>query len=117
MGARVEKVSAEDDLRMRLRAIREIGDDQGFADATIARNVLHEDLGYFDAPLQTYNLDDATRDRLLVHARQDAAHAVITVGSLAKEMRKLRRMLTLSLGISVMLVLAAIVGIAAHFWT
>jgi hypothetical protein len=112
----VAKISAEDDLRMRLRAIREIGDDRGFANATIARNVLHEDLGYFDTSLQTYNLDEATRDRLLVHARQDAAHAVIAAGSLAKEVRKLRRMLAASLTVSALMALAVMVGVAALFW-
>jgi len=46
----------------------------------IARTILHEDLGHFceegDRPT-LYTLDDDTKDRLLAHARQDSAHAVI----------------------------------------
>lgn len=112
----MKEISAEGDLRMRLLAIREVGNDQRLVDATIARNVLHEELGYFDRPLQIYNLDEATRDRLLVHARQDAAHAVIAAGTLAKELRKLRRTLAIALTVSALMALVVTIGVAAHFW-
>lgn len=42
----------------------------------IARAMLDQDLGYHsDSPRHDYGLDDTTRDRLIAHARQDAANA------------------------------------------
>lgn len=43
----------------------------------VAREGLHGELGYIDDGVPTvYNLDDDTRDRLIAHGRQDAAHAL-----------------------------------------
>ena len=42
----------------------------------MARNILRDDLGEFeDSTGFTYDVDEPTRDRLIAHARQDAAMA------------------------------------------
>ena len=63
-------------------AIKELGGGEEKINAALARHVLHEDLGHYDIPRATYNLNDKTRDILLAHARQDAAHAVINSSKL-----------------------------------
>jgi hypothetical protein len=55
-----------------------------------ARNVLHTELGMFSDDLPIYHLDQDTRDRLLVHARQDAAEALCHTSSLMDEVHKLK---------------------------
>lgn len=83
--------TAEQDLQARLQTIRAIeGNNQASIDAATARNILHEELGRFEGDLTSYDLDQQTRDRLIAHTRQDAAHAVLSVGSLSKEVRALR---------------------------
>jgi hypothetical protein len=62
---------------------------RGFADEMLAENILHKELGYFSDPLPKYALDQQTRDRLLVHARQDAAHALIIALRLSNEVKLL----------------------------
>lgn len=90
--------TSDQDLQTRLRVIRAIeGENQDAIDATTARNILHGDLGIFDDELTTYNLDQATRDRLLAHARQDAAHALISVIKLSREVRSLKRMIMMAI--------------------
>jgi hypothetical protein len=42
-----------------------------------ARNVLHSELGLFKDEQRVYHLDEATRDRLLAHDRQDTAHTLL----------------------------------------
>jgi len=75
----------------RAKLLRELsGDDQPFIDFMTSRNILHEDLGYIETVQTFYHLDEPTRDRLLAHARQDAALSVINVGSLRKEVVALR---------------------------
>ena len=82
--------TAEEHLRLKIRAMREIGATQDDIDAATAQSVLHEDLGYFASKSAEYNLDQGTRDKLLSHARQDAAHAVYAASSTARELRRLR---------------------------
>jgi hypothetical protein len=69
--------------------------DQNADNALIAQNVLLEDLGHFGPNTPKYSFDSETRDRLIAHARQDAAHALINTSTLLQEMqnemRKLRR--------------------------
>ncbi|WP_108462257.1 hypothetical protein [Devosia naphthalenivorans] len=77
-------------LRMQLRAMKELGAGQPEIDAATARNVLHEDLGYFRSKSADYSLDQDTRDKLLAHARQDAAHAVYAASTAARGVRQLR---------------------------
>ncbi|MBY3314746.1 hypothetical protein [Rhizobium laguerreae] len=104
--------TAEQDLQARLQAIRSMGGGQADVDATIARNILHEDLGHFDGQLTIYGLDDATRDRLIAHSRQDAALAVLNVGTLTKEARALRRWISV---VVVLLVVLIAVEVARYF--
>ncbi|MBY5768570.1 hypothetical protein HFN63_00285 [Rhizobium leguminosarum] len=104
--------TAEQDLQARLQAIRTVGGGQAEVDATIARNILHEDLGHFDGQLTIYHLDDATRDRLIAHSRQDAALAVLNVGTLTKEVRGLRRLI---LAVVMLLVILFAVELARYF--
>src|ERR1700733_4054595 len=57
-----------------------------------ANNVLKSELGEFadrDA-LPTYRLDQGTRDRLLAHGREDAAHILLYVISLTDEIHQLK---------------------------
>jgi hypothetical protein len=60
------------------------------ANHIIARNVLDSELGRFADELPVYHLDQETRDRLLVHARQDAAEAMCHVSSLMDDVHQLR---------------------------
>jgi hypothetical protein len=47
------------------------------ANEITARNVLHSELGLFKDEQRVYSLDEATRDRLLAHERQDTAHTLL----------------------------------------
>jgi hypothetical protein len=60
------------------------------ANHIIARNVLDSDLGAFADELPVYHLDQDTRDRLLVHTRQDAAEVMCHVSSLMDEVHQLK---------------------------
>lgn len=82
--------NATEALRLQLRAMKELGADQQAIDAATAQNVLHEDLGYFRSKSTEYSLDQGARDKLLAHARQDAAHAVYAASTAAREVRRLR---------------------------
>lgn len=88
-------------LRSKLWAMRELGATQAEIDAVTAQNVLHEDLGYYRTKTAEYDLDQAHRDKLLAHARQDAAHAVYAGNSAEREVRKLRTLVLLLLALSV----------------
>jgi hypothetical protein len=55
-----------------------------------ARNVLRTDLGFYSDIPADYDLDEATRDRLIAHCRQDAAHAVIVAGDIFKAVKQLK---------------------------
>lgn len=57
----------------------------------IASDVLSKDLGYKRSDRPHYHLDDQTKDILLVHARQDAAHTLINTISLLERIDKLDR--------------------------
>jgi hypothetical protein len=45
----------------------------------LGQHVLEIDLGYHDSPNPSYDLDEVTKKRLLVHARHDAATAAIGI--------------------------------------
>lgn len=108
------KENGEEDLRRRLHTAREIhGPNEDWdrvANQIVAQNVLHSDLGYHSDYLPTYALDNATRDRLLAHARQDAAHVVSNTISLMREVRWLKRNLyslcTFLVGLSIVSAIA-----------
>jgi hypothetical protein len=88
--------TAKQALKSSLSAIKAVGGGVDDIDAEVARNILNEDLGNFSGSyLTNYALDDETRDRLIAHARQDAAHAVVLCSRLSRELRVLKRMLYL----------------------
>ena len=63
------------------------------ANSIVARNSLDTDLGKYSDALPNYDLDQVTRDRLLVRARQDAAEALCHTGSLMDEIHQLKNWL------------------------
>jgi hypothetical protein len=83
-------------------------DKQRLENQRLAQNILDADLGHFPDPPPDCVLDQAVRDRLLVHARRDAAHALINTGRLisdVKELKQLIMMTWLTLGISLVVLL------------
>jgi hypothetical protein len=76
--------TAKDAHSASLWARRSLGQKGAFWDNyATARVTLEGDLGQFtDQPPAYYDLDEPTRDRLLAHARQDAAHALLNTSSL-----------------------------------
>jgi hypothetical protein len=87
------KVSAVEHLKMQLSMARDMGTkDSNSLNAIAARNILHEELGRFRERQRNYNLDPETRNRLLVHARQDAAHALLNTSSVLDQIRTLKRL-------------------------
>ena len=88
-----EKESAAEHLKMRLAMSRDIGiKDPNSLNAIVARNILHDELGRFRGGQRNYSLDPETGNRLLVHARQDAAHALLNTSSVLDQIRILRRL-------------------------
>ncbi len=100
------------------RELRKLGLGSQIDDANVvAQNVLHEELGYFPkSTLATYSLSEATRDRLIVHARQDAATAMIHGIELRKQTERIERMiinsrrLLLAIGVWVLLICAKVLS-------
>jgi len=93
-GINVKELSAEADLAIKLDIIRRLqGSHQASIDAATARNILHEELGYFTDEQTVYHLDEPTRDRLIAHTRQDAAHSVLAAATNAKALAELKRLL------------------------
>jgi hypothetical protein len=71
---------------------------------TIAENALELDLGKFADTLPSYRIDQETRDRLIAHARRDAAEAVCSTRNLIDEIYRLKsekRNLAITLWIAV----------------
>ena len=84
--------SADGHLKIQLAMSKDMGwKDANALNLVAARTVLQEDLGRFSGHLQVYGLDDDTRDRLLAHARQDAAHALSNTATLLDQVKGLRR--------------------------
>jgi hypothetical protein len=88
-----EKQTAEEAYAVAIKAMQMVTHPsevrRGFADEMLAENILHKELGYFSDPLPEYSLDQETRDRLLAHARQDAAHGLIIALRLSNEVKAL----------------------------
>lgn len=104
-GDQDDKEKPEDHLRQQLAFAKDMGARDGsILNSIVAKNVLHEDLGRFDSFLPRYNLDEDTRDRLIVHARQDAAHAVINTAALLDQLGTLWRTLRLILSLVLVLI-------------
>ncbi len=72
------------------KAVGKVSQEQ--IEATMARFGLKDDLGEFEGWQTVYDLDTATRDRLIAHARQDAAMAYYSSNNTKKEVRRLRRL-------------------------
>lgn len=107
-----EKRTASEDLAARVGTIRAVqGDDMAAINAATARNILHEELGYFSDPQTGYNLDEGTRNRLLAHARQDAAHAVLSLGTLSADVRKLQRSAKVIIALLAVLIVAVVANL------
>ena len=71
-------MKAEDELNSMLKVWDKYGiTDHSTRNGAIARNVLGEELGRFEDTPTNYTIDQSTRDRLLVHGRQDVAHALL----------------------------------------
>ncbi|MGN6471972.1 MAG: hypothetical protein ACTHLC_20560 [Rhizobiaceae bacterium] len=80
---------------------------QKHIDGEVARITLHDELGHYGENPNVYDLDDQTRDRLIVHARQDAAHALTTALSTADKINKIaNRLSALILGCTLLILLA-----------
>jgi hypothetical protein len=93
-----DKLSAEAHLKAALLAFEALtpNTDQDYIskrNAVVAKNVLHEELGYIGEPREPYHLDQDTRDILLKHARQDAAHALANSTSVLRELRTIRKII------------------------
>ena len=89
-----------DSLQSKLRVAREMGTkDPASINGITARNVLHEELGYFGETPHNYGLDERTRDALLAHVRQDAAHALLNSITTLNELRRLKRLAWVTLGL------------------
>jgi hypothetical protein len=78
----------------------------------IARNVLHEELGYYDERRSPYRLDDDTRDILIVHGRQDSAHALLNTDTLLKRVKELSKLVNMLFALNILL----LAFLAFHHW-
>lgn len=88
-------------IRIAIETQHIVGNKSANDDNTvIARYTLHEELGYRGERREPYHLDQDTRDILLAHTRQDAAHSLLNTISLLKKVDSLalsvRRLLWLS---------------------
>jgi hypothetical protein len=80
---------------------------------TLALNLLDFDLGrHPDIPPNDYGLDQRTRDRLLVHARQDAAETLLHAITALDEIHRLKR----SVKIAASLVFASLAVLLISVW-
>jgi hypothetical protein len=88
------KQTAKEALKQTVEALRAVHVRTEFLDPKINRaiagNVVDAELGKYADPQPTYHLDQETRDRLLVHARRDAAEALWHVHSLMTEVHRLK---------------------------
>jgi hypothetical protein len=90
------------------------GEDlQTYAAPMWAGNILAADLGrYSDLPPE-YNLDEATRDRLIAHTRQEVAHALLNTERLISDVQSLARLVRTGV---VILVALFVVFLLLTFW-
>jgi hypothetical protein len=82
----------------------------------IARSVLHEELGYIGSQREPYNLSSATRDILIAHGRQDAAHALSNSRAILDRLQKLTRLLRVVLAVGVIIGVLLTIVIAAAMY-
>jgi hypothetical protein len=75
--------AAEADLTSTLKAWRSMGmTSEHQENLAIAKNVTNEEMGRYGEHAIEYSLSQKTRDTLLSHGRQDAAHALCNTKSL-----------------------------------
>jgi hypothetical protein len=88
-----EKPSKSEDLNAAVRAQKSMtGNDPFWINRAISAHGLHADLGIFrDHEVPYYDMDEHIRDRLIAHARQDAAHALLNTHSIFAELAGIRR--------------------------
>lgn len=89
------KLKAKESLKEDMWSLKELGLNTVVKrNGAVAKNVLDEEMGLFGEPYEIYSLDEPTRDRLLAHGRQDAAHALVnsisTIELLEKVLRAIR---------------------------
>ncbi|ARQ08618.1 hypothetical protein NXC12_CH00527 [Rhizobium etli] len=87
------KLTFQEAVKLELETIKTVQGrvNQNTVEATMARFVLKEDLCELKNEWPTtYDLDEDTRDRLIAHARQDAALAYYSSNNTKKEVRRLR---------------------------
>jgi hypothetical protein len=89
-----KRLTAEEALAIGLNARRTIEGrlDQCDVNYEIARNVLHEELGYIGERREPYHFDEETRDILIAHSRQDAAHALRNSMTILQQQKVQRRL-------------------------
>ena len=82
--------AAETDLASTLKAWRSMGlTSEHQANLAVAKNVTNEEMGrYGEHPLE-YALKQKTKDTLLAHGRQDAAHALCNTKSILDQNAKI----------------------------
>ncbi|MBL3568248.1 hypothetical protein [Rhodovulum visakhapatnamense] len=67
----------------------------------VAKYSLDQDLGLEEGSSVDYGLDDTTRDRLVAHARQDAALASVVAAENEKRLVRIERILVLTLIVAI----------------
>ena len=98
----------DENLRFAIKAQHALGmKGDNWDNYAIARETLQGDLGYEGGSKASYNLDTDTRDILIAHARQDAAHALCNTTSLLGRVQVLTRLvyllIVICLGLCVLL--------------
>jgi hypothetical protein len=90
-----EEMSAEEAYQVALNTAMTTStprEQVGLPDRLIARNILEAELGRFADPQPEYNLDEATRNRLIAHGREDAVHVLMVALRLTSELKELKRL-------------------------
>ncbi len=99
-----------DHIRFAINAQREVGmRGDSWDNHAVALATLSGDLGAGGKQRAPYYLDDMTRDILIAHSRQDAAHALLNTISLLTRVRQL------TLLVYLLLALVLVLGAAAAF--
>jgi hypothetical protein len=102
-----QEQTAKEALHATLRANKELGPQGSFArNGVVARNVPHEDLGYFSDLPSDYGGDPSLICRLAAHARQDASHALINTKTIMDDQRRIKRRLWVVIALLVVVLLA-----------
>ncbi|QND42398.1 hypothetical protein HB770_11755 [Rhizobium leguminosarum bv. viciae] len=89
------KLTFKEAVKLDLDSIKSVNGKvtQDAKEASFAQHILKEDLGELKNDwLAVYSLDEDTRDRLIAHARQDAALACASSANTKKEVKRLRRL-------------------------